>query len=136
MLVAVVFVAIVPVRDPNLYVMVWVKLDDALEIVIVGLLSMSALVQLMELARGIVGNVTVPPQFVEVKLDGGKLPVADIVTDLDPSALCGTMTVADIASTQAVDISSFTPVFVVVVPFIVMENDPVPLVVYPVLFLR
>ena len=65
MLVELVFVAIVPVREPNLYVIVWVKLDDALEIVIVGLLSISAVVQLMELALGIVSrsNDLEPLQF-------------------------------------------------------------------------
>ena len=97
---------------------------------------MSASAQVMELTRGIVGNVTVPLQYVAVKLDGGKPPVADIETAFVPSALCGTLTSADIATTQLDGISSDTPDLEIVVPFIVMVNEPVPPVIYPVLVLR
>ena len=52
MLVAVVFVATVPLNEPNAQVTVWVKLEEARFMVMVGFPSMNALVAEIVLAAG------------------------------------------------------------------------------------
>ena len=92
-LVCVVFVAIVPVKPKKSYVSVCVKLAEALLIVIVASLPMSAALQLTLLALGIVVSVKlasllISPALILVSIHvfADTLPV--------PSLLCETVNVS------------------------------------------
>jgi hypothetical protein len=77
-------------------------------------------------ALGIVSRLAVPLQFVDVNDVEGILPVPDIVIDFVPSELWLTVTVEDTAVTHSFSVIVNTFDAVVLVPSMVMENEPVP----------
>jgi hypothetical protein len=86
-------------------------------------------------ALGMVSRVAVPDTFVEARDVSGRPPDADIVIDFEPSELWLTATVFSTTFTQALSVMVMVLVALAFVPLIVIENVPVPDVVYPVLFL-
>jgi hypothetical protein len=83
---------------------------------------------------GIVSSFAVPPQDVEDSVVCGMLPVAEIVIDFVPSELWSIVLDADTAATHPFPVIVKVLDALVLVPSMVMEKEPVPLVVYPVLF--
>ena len=85
-------------------------------------------------ALGIVSSFAEPLQDVDVNVVPEMLPAPEMVIVFVPSELCVTVVDADTAVTQASSVIVIVLEVVVLVPSIVIENEPVPYVVNPVLF--
>ena len=125
--------AIVPVSPPKAYVSVCVKLEEARDMVIVGLLPILASVAVTVLVLGIVSSVTVAEQVVVFNELGGAAPAQEMVMLFVPSALWYTLVVADIATVLELYVITMCFDPLVVVPLIVMLPLQSPSVVKPVL---